>query len=59
VPLAPHPPVQGTKPETRAFRDEAMDRLLEARPGSSCALLIFLFGQGMRITDAMASPGSG
>lgn len=42
------------KPETRALRDEAMERLLKAASGIELALLAFLFGQGMRITDTIA-----
>lgn len=42
------------KAETRALRDEAMFRLLKAAAGVDLALLAFLFGQGMRISDTLA-----
>jgi integrase len=42
------------KPETRALRTEQMEKLLAAATGIELAMLAFLFGQGMRVTDTLA-----
>jgi len=41
-------------PETRALRKEPAEALIEASDGIVRALLLFLFGQGMRISDVIA-----
>lgn len=41
-----------TEPETKALRQPAAERLIEAADGEPRAFLIFLFRQGLRVTDA-------
>lgn len=41
------------KPQTRALRREPAQALLDAAEGIARAFLIFLFGHGMRVTDAL------
>jgi integrase len=42
------------KPETRAIRADAARKLVRSAKGIERAFLIFLFGQGMRVSDAIA-----